>query len=316
MKKFTPLYLLILSLCLCSCNGNINNSETRFVLNTVATLTANCSDEVLDGAFELCKTYENLLSRTNENSTVFALNNSDGFREIDEETLEIIKRSIYFGKLSDGKFDITILPVSTLWDFNNQIIPSKDEIAEALKNVDYEAIEIKENSVNLNGKKINLGGIAKGYIADKVKEYLKHHNATAGIVNLGGNVVVFGKEYKVGIKRPFGDDAIATLSVKDKSVVTSGIYERYIEKDGRLYHHIIDTATGYGVENELASVTVIADSSMDCDALSTVCMLSGAKKGSEIINSLENTEAVFVLKNGDYSFTDGIYEKEKLLYLK
>ncbi len=316
MKNFTHIYLLALILCLCGCNGNSHNSETRFVLDTVATLTADCNDEVLDGAFELCKTYENLLSRTKENSTVYALNNSDGFREINDETLEIIKRSVYFGELSNGKFDITILPVSSLWDFNNSIIPSKDEIAEALKNVDYETIEINGNSVNLNGKKIDLGGIAKGYIADKVKEYLIANNATEGIVNLGGNVVVFGKVYKVGIMRPFGEDAIATLCVKNKSVVTSGIYQRYIEKDGKIYHHILDTATGYGIDNELASVTVIADSSMDCDALSTVCMLSGAEKGAEIINGIENTEAVFVYRNGDISFTDGIYEKEKLLYLK
>ncbi len=316
MKKLTHIYFLILTLCLCGCNSNTKNSETRFILDTVATLTADCSDEVLDGAFELCKTYESILSRTDENSTVFALNSSDGFKEIDEETLEIIKRSIYFGELSNGKFDITILPVSNLWDFNNNVIPSKDEIAEALKNVDYEAIEIKGNLINLNGKKIDLGGIAKGYIADKVKEYLISNKATEGIVNLGGNVVVFGKNYKVGIKRPFGEDAIATICVKNKSVVTSGIYQRYIKKDGKLYHHIIDTATGYGVNNELASVTVIADSSMDCDALSTVCMLLGAKKGLELINRIDNTEAVFIFKNNEISFTDGIYEKEKLLYLK
>lgn len=316
MKKITPIYLLILTFCLCSCNGNATNSETRFVLDTVATVTADCSDEVLDGAFELCKDYENLLSRTKENSTVYALNNSGGFKEVDDETLRIIERSIYFGKLSGGKFDITILPVSSLWDFNNSVIPPKDEIAEALKNVDYEAIEINGNQINLNGKKIDLGSIAKGYIADKVKDYLIGEAVTSGIINLGGNVVAFGKEYKVGIMRPFGEDTIATLSLKDKSVVTSGIYQRYIESDGKIYHHIIDTATGYGVENKLASVTVIGDSSMDCDALSTVCMLVGTEKATEIIKNTPDTEAVFIDRSGNLTFTDGIFEKENLLYLK
>ncbi len=316
MKKITFIYLIILASGLCGCSGFAANSETRFVLDTVATVTADCSDEVLDGAFEVCKNYENLLSRTKENSAVSILNNSKGLTETNDETLRIIERSIHFGKLSGGKFDITILPVSSLWDFGNEVIPTKDEIAEALKNVDYEAIEIKGNKVNLNGKKIDLGSIAKGYIADKVKEYLIENGAKTGIVNLGGNVVVFGKTYKVGIMRPFGEDTIATLSVKDKSVVTSGIYQRYIESDGKIYHHIIDTATGYGVENELASVTIIGDSSMDCDALSTVCMLVGTKKATEIIENTPDTEAVFIDRNGNLSFTDGIYEKENLLYLK
>ena len=314
MKKITPI-LLIFTLCLCSCKGS-TNSETRFLLDTVATITANCSDETLDGAFELCKDYENLLSRTKEESTVFKLNNSSGFKEIDNETLKIIERSLYYSRLSDGKFDITIMPVSILWDFKNEIIPTKDEISEALKNVDYEAIEINGNLLNLNGKKIDLGSIAKGYIADKVKEYLISCGATNGIVNLGGNVVVFGKEYKVGIMRPFSEDAVATLSISDKSVVTSGIYQRYIKKDGAIYHHIIDTKTGYAVDNELASVTIIADSSMDCDALSTVCMLVGTKKATEIIEKTPDTEAVFVDRNGNLTFTDGIYKKENLLYLK
>lgn len=314
MKKFTSVYLLLLAFCLCGCQSNTMSSDTQFILDTVATITAN--SDVIDGAFELCRNYEERLSRTKKESDIYRLNLSNGFTETDEETLKIIERSVYYGKLSSGKFDITVMPVSSLWDFNNQIIPSKNEIAEALKNVDYEAIEILDNKVNLNGKKIDLGGIAKGYIADKVKEYLTKNGATKGIINLGGNVIVFGDEYEVGIQKPFSDEISATLKLKNKAIVTSGIYQRYIKDNDKIYHHIIDPHTGYGVENELASVTVIGDCSMDCDALSTVCMLVGTQKAKEIIKNTPNTEAVFIDRDGNLELTDGLYFKNDYLYLK
>lgn len=316
MKKIASVYILFLVLCLCGCQNNSANSQTRFLLNTVATLTADTSDEVLDGAFGVCQNYEKKLSRTLEDSEISILNRSLGFTETDSETLKIIERSLYYSKLSDGKFDITILPLSSLWDFENKTIPSKDEIAEALKNVDYEAIEINGNSINLNGKKIDLGSIAKGYIADKVLEFFKEKNVKNGIINLGGNIIVFGKEYNIGIKKPFSEEIAATLRLRDKSVVTSGIYERYIKENGKIYHHILDTDTGYGVESDLASVTVIGNSSMDCDALSTVCMLLGKQKGEEIIAKTPSTEAVFIDRDGNLTYTDGIYKKGSFLYLK
>lgn len=316
MKNKASVCLLILLFSLCGCDRNNEISETRFMLDTVATLTADCSKETLNGAFSVCSDYEKLLSRTVENSDVYILNQSEGFTEVSEETVKIIDRSIYFSKVSYGKFDITVCPVSQLWDFKNQVIPSKDEISEALQNVDYESIEIKGNSVNLNGKKIDLGSIAKGYIADGLKNYFLENGVTEGIINLGGNVVVFGKEYNVGIKRPFSGDIIAVLKLEDKSAVTSGIYERYIENGGKIYHHIIDTDTGYGVENELASVTVIGNSSFDCDALSTVCMLLGTEKGLEIIESFPDTEAVFLSRDEKITLSSGLIQKNNSIYLK
>jgi len=316
MKKRFSVYIILLLFSLCGCDRNNEVSETRFVLDTVATLTADCDEKTLDGAFTVCSDYEKMFSRTIENSDVHKLNDSLSFTEVSDETIEIIERSLYFSDLTNGKFDITICPVSSLWDFKNQVIPSKDEIAEALKNVDYEAIEIKGNLVNLGGKKIDLGGIAKGYIADKLKDYLLNNGANKGIVNLGGNVVVFGKEYRVGIKKPFSEDIAAVLLIKDKSAVTSGIYERYIEKDGEIYHHIIDTETGYGVENELASVTVVGDSSLDCDALSTVCMLMGKEKGLEIIENMPDTEAVFISRDQKITLSSGLAQKNDEIYFK
>lgn len=289
----------------CGCTGEKENSQTRFLLDTVATITANCDDKTLDGAFSLCEKLEKTLSRSVKVSDVYKLNNTDDFVNVSEHTLKIVERSLYFSKISGGKFDITVYPLSSIWDFKNQIVPSKDEISQALKNIDYNSIEIKDDKISLNGKKIDLGGVAKGYIADKVVEYLKNKGVKNAIVNLGGNIAVLG-EYNIGIKEPFGDNIATSITVKDKTVVTSGIYERYIKKEGKIYHHILDTKTGYGVENNLASVTVIGESSMDCDALSTVCMLLGEKEAEKIINNTKNTEAVFITRTGEISVTQGL----------
>lgn len=315
MKKFLCLSIIPLFVALCGCE-NTQRSETRFIMDTVVTLTADCSDGILNGAFELCESYDRMLSRTNKESDVYKLNSSDGFTDINEETLKIVERSIYYSNLTDGKFDITICPVSELWDFKNQIIPPKDEIAQALKNVDYEAIEIKETEINLNGKKIDLGGIAKGFVADKIKTFFNEMGVSSGIINLGGNVVVFGKEYCVGIQKPFTDEVCEYLYLTDKSVVTSGIYQRYIEKDGEIYHHILNPDTGFAQNNSLASVTVIGDSSLDCDALSTVCMLEGKTRGMEIIENTAATEAVFIERDGTVTLSSGLKEKGNGIYLK
>lgn len=314
MKKITSVYLILLLLSLCGCESE--QTQTRFILDTAVTLTADCSQEVLNGAFELCEEYDRRFSRTNEKSEVYKLNESSGFVEIEDETKKLIEKSLYYSDVSGGRFDITVCSVSELWDFKNQIVPSRDEIAEALKNVDYEAIEINGNQVNLNGKRIDLGSIAKGYIADRVKGYFLENKVKKGIINLGGNVVVFGKDYTVGIQRPFGNDVIAVLNLRDKSAVTSGIYQRFIEKDGEFYHHILDTKTGYGVKNDLTSVTIIGDTSLDCDALSTVCLILGKKDGLKLIENTLGFEAVFIDKNEKITLSSGLYQKKDNIYLK
>ena len=317
MKKFVSLNLSFVLLLLCGCVAQ-ENKDTRFLLDTVVTLTANCSTETLDGAFELCETYEKLLSRTVKGSDVYKLNNSDGFCEVDNHTKTIIEKSIYYGDLSNGKFDITIYPVSSLWDFNNQIIPSRDEISEALKNVDYQSIEIDGNKINLNGKQIDLGGIAKGYIADRLCEYFKEQEVSEGIIDLGGNIVVFGeRDYNVGIKKPFTENEIAaTLKLRNKTVVTSGTYERYIPADIKLYHHILDTKTGYACDSDLSSVTIIADSSIDADALSTISILLGLNKATQLIENTPDTEAIFIDETGELRYTSGLALKDNVFTLK
>jgi thiamine biosynthesis lipoprotein len=312
MKKFLPISITM-ALLLCSCAAE--KSDTRFLLNTVCTITAECDMETVNGAFALCEDYENLLSKTKKNSQVYKLNNGETVTA-DDELISLIEKAIYYSQKTNGNYDITVCPVSDLWDFNNQIVPSKDEIAEALKSVDYQSIKIDGKTVNLNGSKIDLGSIAKGYIADRAVDYLKSQNVKSGIVNLGGNVKVFGKEYTVGIQRPFSNDIMLTVKIKNASAVTSGIYQRAFEKDGKFYHHILDTKTGYPLENTLTSVTILGENSAECDVLSTVCLILGEKDGMKLINETENYEAVFITKNENVLLSDGLKQKGKEIIYK
>lgn len=307
MKKLLSLNLSLVLLILCGCTSQ-ENKDTRFLLNTVVSLTASCSDETLDGAFLLCKEFESVLSRTIKDSDVYKLNNADDFIQVSNHTKNIIEKAVYYGDLSSGKFDITIYPVSSLWDFNNHIVPSRDEISEALKNVDYQSIVIDDKSVSLGGKQIDLGGIAKGYIADRLLEYFKQKDVSEGIIDLGGNIVVFGNRvYTVGIKQPFSENEIAaTVKLKNKTAVTSGVYERYIKQDSFIYHHILDPRTGYACDSDLYSATIIADSSIDADALSTICILLGLDKAKDLIEKTPNTEAIFIDSDQKLHFTSGL----------
>ena len=307
--------MIFVLLTMCGCTPQ-ENTDTRFLLDTVVTLTANCDDDILEEAFSLCGDFEKLLSRTVGGSDISRLNSSNEFIKVSPNTEKIIERSLYYSEKTQGKFDITVCAVSKLWDFKEEIVPDKKEISEALKNVDYDGIEISDSHINLKGREIDLGAIAKGYIADEITEYFKSEGVKSGIVNLGGNISVFGREYTVGIQSPLDEDKIsAKIKLRDKSAVTSGIYQRSFTQKGEFYHHIIDTSTGFPVNNTLASVTIIGKSSMDCDALSTCCMLLGLQEGLSLIDEMQGYEAVFIEKDGKISLSKGIYmENNEILF--
>ena len=319
MKKFISLSVATAILFLLGgCANTDSRLDTRFIFDTVVKLDIECDEQTLLEAFSLCEKYDKLFSKTNPESELYRINNSKGFVSCDEELLQLIERGLYFSKLSKGEFDITISPVCDLWDFEGTVLPDRSEIAEALKNVDYETIEIKNKKINLNGKKIDLGGIAKGYIADKLKDFFKKKGVKNGIINLGGNIYTFGKQTTLGIADPKNtSEAILRLDAKDLSLVTAGTYQRTMTVDGKTYHHILDTKTGYPADSDVVSATVIGKSSADCDALSTICVLLGTNKAIELINTQNDTEAVLILKDGSILYTDGIYlEADRILFKK
>lgn len=263
-------------------------------------------ESILDGLKKLCEKYDTMFSATNTDSELYKLNHANGQPfTVSSETANLIQEGIHYSELSGGAFDLTIEPVSALWDFkaDKPTVPSSDAIAQAVSHVDYTKVDIQDNTVTLEDPEagIDLGAIAKGYIADQVKTYLKKQGIKHAIINLGGNVDVIGtkpdgSKYNIGIQKPFDEsgEAITSVQLKDQTVVTSGIYERYFKKNEKLYHHILDPRTGYPCENNLYSVSIITDSSTKADALSTTCFLLGYEKGMELIQSMDGVKAIFI----------------------
>lgn len=314
MKKIIALTVVVLLL-LCGCDSA--QSNTRFLLNTTVTVTLYGTDkQYFDDTFALCEQYENVFSRTKENSDIYKINNSTDTVTVSDETAEIINLSKQYFDITNGKFDITVGAVSQLWDFNAGVLPKAEDIAAATEKVDFNNIQINGNTVNAGGCIIDLGAIAKGYISDKIKEELKTKGVQKAVLNLGGNVSVWGGEYTVGIRRPFTDnEVIAKVVVTNKTVATSGVYERFFEQDGVSYHHILDSKTGYPAESDLLSATVICDDGTVADALSTVCILMGKQRAIEIIEQTHNAQAVFVDKDYNVYTTSGLKQQNGVYYL-
>ena len=272
-------------------------------------------EDVLEGCEKLCKKYDSMFSNKIEDSEISRINSAGGNPvEVSKETIKLIKKGIYYSEMSDGVFDITIAPVSNLWDFKAEtpLVPSPEAIAEAVSHVNYENIIIRDNTVKLTDPHagIDLGAIAKGYIADRIKDYLEEEGVRHALINLGGNVLAMGSkldgsDYNIGIQEPFDEtgEPITPVKISDKSVVTSGIYQRYFKADGKIYHHILDPNTGYPCENNLYSVTILTDSSLTADALSTTCFLLGYDRGMKLINQLDNVDAVFITNDNQIHYS-------------
>ena len=292
-------------------------SAVGFYLDTVITLTAYVEDvSVLKDALEECGRYEALLSRTIEGSDVWRVNHAEGQPvKVSRDTIEIIEAARRVSEMSGGAFDITIAPASTLWDFTSgeNKLPDAQALKAAAEMVDYARVQVDGDTVTLPaGMMIDLGGIAKGYIADAVKQYLIDRGVKSAILSFGGNIVAIGTKpdgspWKVGIQdidKPTGE-YMAVAQNFGGSTVTSGIYERGFEVDGKYYHHILDAHTGWPVDNELASVTIFSDSSMLGDALATAAFALGTDGGMALIESIDGVEAAFIARDRTIHTTGG-----------
>lgn len=293
-------------------------TKVGYYLDTVITLTAYTDrPELLEKGLELCGEYEKVLSRTIEGSDVWKMNHADGKTvTVSNETAEILQTAIKIGEKSGGAFDITIAPVSTLWDFTSgkAVIPDTDAIEEAVRLVDFRKIRMDGNNVTLpSGMMIDLGGIAKGYIADAVRKKLEEDGIKNAILSFGGNIVAIGLKpdgspWKVGIQdidEPTGKSMMVSLNYGG-STVTSGIYERGFTVDGVTYHHILSSQNGWPIQNGLASVTIFSDSSMTGDALSTAVFALGKDEGARLVESLDGVEALFIDQDRNAFGTSGL----------
>ena len=292
-------------------------SSTGFYFDTVISVTiydvenTTHGNELLEGCMSMAEYYENLYSKTIPTSDIARINAHPGeYVTVSPETITLLQTACHFASLSNGLIDPSIGAVSSLWDFHSHedtAIPSGTALAEALSHVDYRKISMQDSQVKLaeEGMALDLGFIAKGYIADRMKDYLVSEGVQSALISLGGNVLALGSKpdgspFHVGIQKPFADTGTSVMTVEDsdRSIVSSGNYERYFKADGVLYHHILSTQTGYPVSSGLSQVTILSDDSVTGDALSTLCFILGYEKATTLLENYPDVQAIFVLDDG------------------
>lgn len=296
-------------------------SRDFFRFNTTNIISVDTDNEtVLDEAVAWCDHCELLLSRVDPKSELFRLNHAQGLpTQIDPELAMFIETSLSYCCHTNGLFDVTMGSVTQLWDFKQQEVPTNYSLATALQHVNYRNVTIEDSVVTLHDPLacIDLGGIAKGYIADSLLTLFRKRGIEHALVNLGGNVAVMGGKpdgspWRVGIRRPLPSsalpllDSFATVTMRDGSVVTSGIYERAFEKDGALYHHILDPRTGLPAVTDLLSATVISSASLDGDGFTTALVIMGVDQALDFVEKNPSLEAVLVTNKGEVLATSGI----------
>lgn len=296
--------------------------RTVFLLGTMINLKiwGGDGEEAIEEAIDKLNYIEDNMSAFKENSDIGKINSSKGETVlVSKDSFDLIRKTIEYSDITEGAFDPTIRPLVKLWGIGakDDYIPEKNEIIEELKLVNYKDIQfnINNRSIRLKNKKqsIDLGGIAKGYAADEVKSIFTKNGIKSAIIDLGGNVFVMGNKidntpWNVGVQDPYKNrgEYVGYLKLKDKSIVTSGYYEKYFEKDGECFHHIIDPKTGYPSDSIIVSATIVSDKSIDGDGLSTGIYILGVDKGIEIINNKEEIEGVIITENKKIYITSGL----------
>ena len=336
--------------------GNSGDSTTSgpisisdFKLDTFITITIYDSQDesLLHGAVDLCDHYERIFSRTLPESELYRLNHRDSTAVqdhtwfISEDLASLLSSGLTWSEKTGGAFDITLAPLTSLWNFSSEehSVPADQDIRKALSHCGAEGILLDDQKIYLPSPdtQFDLGALAKGYIADRIKDYLLENGVNSAIINLGGNVLCVGSKpdgrnglkalsgkgtessedpfsgipFHIGIQNPFDSsgDYLLSIAVEDQSVVTSGIYQRCFEKDGVLYHHILDPSTGYPFDNGLLSVSIVSDTSVEGDILSTSCFALGYEKGMAFIDSIPDIYAIFITSDYEVHYSEGLSEK-------
>lgn len=286
-------------------------TEQAFLLDTVVSVTyyARRDRAAVLEAMDLCREYELVFSRTDPASELYRLN-AVGTMAVSPALREVLELALDYCARSGGRYDITLGGVSALYDFSgNPHRPDGGALAEALRHVGWQNVRIEGDTVTLSDPAavIDLGSVAKGWIADRMAEALRARGVKRAILSLGGNILCLGGRpdgtaYRVGIQYPERDSTAlaATVSVRDGSVVTSGVYERFFIDGGAVFHHLLDPATGQPLRTGLLSVSIVGPSSADCDALSTLCFALGPEEGLALIDAMEGYEALFVTEDHAY----------------
>ncbi|MDQ2087124.1 FAD:protein FMN transferase [Herbivorax sp. ANBcel31] len=300
-----------------------------FSLNTIINITVYGDEEaekVLQEAVDRIYEIENRMSATISESDVGVINKNAGKSpvKVHDDTFFVIEKALEYGELTNGAFDVSVYPLVKLWDMKsqNKKIPTKEEISDVLDLVDYEKIKLNSNErtvfLEKEGMAIDLGGIAKGYAVDEVRDVLVKGGVEHALIYMGGDIAVVGKKpedelWRIGIEDPRyeneGFSYFAVIEGADISVVTSGDYQRYVEIDGRSYHHIFNPYTGYPADSNLMSTSITGRSSIDADVLSTALFVLGIDEGFDMIEKINGIDGIAVTKDRHVYITEGIRNK-------
>ncbi|MCD8329837.1 MAG: FAD:protein FMN transferase [Lachnospiraceae bacterium] len=281
--------------------------------DTDATLVAGLEEEILR--------VEALLSVTEEGSDLYQINHGEGTAvTVSQETADLLNTALSWCESTDGALDISLYPLSVAWGFSSaseegyQVV-SEEERAELLTLCGWQNVMVDGLTVSIpDGGGLDLGAVAKGYATDTCVSYLEENGISTALLSLGGNIYALGSkedgsDWKIGIQDPedeSGSSYVGVLELSDKAVVTSGSYQRYFEEDGIRYHHILDGATGAPADSGLLSVTVITDSGLTADCLSTAFFVMGLEESAAYWRDSENLEVVWVTEDGDLYITEGL----------
>ncbi len=319
-------FCFLLLLFLVSCNGRSTDWQQReaFLMDTMVRVRVLANESVLDDVFLRLQEIDAQFNRHSENSDISKINQKAGVSsvEVSEEVYRLLSRAMDYCRQTNGAFNPAIGVLSDLWRIEGSgtertAIPSEQEIQQALEYCDPSSVELKDGTVfiHTNGVVLDLGGIVKGYAADQIVEILKQRKVSAAVIDLGGNIYVYGEKpdgsaWKIGIADPFTEEhrEAFVLNTQAFSCVTSGDYERYFTYRGEKYHHIFDTKTGYPARNGLVSVSVLSKNSEQADVLSTACFVLGEKEALELLKPLK-VEAVFITETKEIHAMGDIFEK-------
>ncbi|GFP77755.1 FAD:protein FMN transferase [Clostridium fungisolvens] len=304
-------------------NGNGTVTRNSYGLGTIIHLraTGRGAEKAIAEAITRVNDIDDKMSAFKESSEIKRINAKAGssYEIVSRDTYDVIEKAVRYSEVLEGAFDPTIRPLVELWNSNGKKnkIPEKEKIAEKMQLINYKDIILDKinYSVKLRkyDQKLDLGGIAKGYAADEVRNIFKKCRVKSGLIDLGGNIYALGNKengspWTVGIQDPFKSrgNYVMTINVADKSVVTSGDYEKYFDIGGNKYHHILDVRTGFPAESEIVSSTIISDNSIDGDGLSTGIFILGVEKSLKILETVDGIDGIFITKDKKIYATEGI----------
>lgn len=303
--------------------------KTYYGLGTAINLSVNepATEADLDAGNDLIKHYEDLLTVNRTESEVMSVNHAAGQHAVTVSDIvyQLIKRAVEVSQWRLG-FNTAIGPLVKLWKigFDGANLPADADIQERLNLINPDDIKLDDaqRSVFLTkpGMEIDLGAIAKGYIADAIRTLWESRGVQTGIIDLGGNILLVGNSvhpnglWRIGVQNPVQkrNVALGVLTTTAKSIVTSGIYERFLVINGHNYHHMFDSKTGYPIKNDLASVTIVSDDSIDGDIWTTEGFYQDIENGIPLIEKQPGLEAIFVTRDFKVAITSGLTDRFQL----